>query len=109
LLKGNRVFTLQLQNSEYIVGKVEKDFEFASIANNRRLGLQSPTLTKYTSRHLLRELIHLGYLSGYNLEFIGISKHTLEQSTAEVAVASDVTKQHLLQTSIFISGEKVMI
>jgi hypothetical protein len=71
--------------------------------------LQSPTLTKYTSRHLLKELIRLGYLSGYNLEFIGVAKKTLEQNTAEVTVASDNTKQYMLMTLIFISGEKVMI
>jgi hypothetical protein len=39
LLKGNRVFTLQVQNSEYVVGKVEKGFEFSSTANNCRVGL----------------------------------------------------------------------
>jgi hypothetical protein len=71
--------------------------------------LQSPTLTKYTSRHLLKELIRLGYLSGYNLEFIGVAKKTLEQNTAEVTVASDNTKQYMLMTPIFISREKVMI
>lgn len=88
---------------------VEKGFEFTSTANNYRLGLQSPTLTKYTSRHLLRELIRLGYLSGHNLEFIGVAKRTLEQNTAEVKVASNATKQYLLQTPIFMCGEKVMI
>jgi hypothetical protein len=75
LFKGNHIFTLQLQNSEYVVGKVEKGFEFSSTANNRRLGLQGPTLTKYTSHHLLRELIRLGYLEGHNLEIIGVAKH----------------------------------
>jgi hypothetical protein len=109
LLKGNCVFTLQLQNSEYVVGKVEKCFEFSSTANNRRLDLQSPTLTKYTSRHLLKELIWLGYMVGHNLEFIGVAKRTLEQNTAEVTVASDNTKQYLLKTPIFICREKVMI
>ena len=49
LLKGNHVFTLQLQNLEYVVGKVEKGFEFSSTTNNHRLGLQSLTLTKYIS------------------------------------------------------------
>jgi hypothetical protein len=97
------------QTSEYVVGKVEKGFEFSSITNNRKLGLQSPTLTKYTSRHLLRELIRLGYLSGHNLEFIGVANRTLEQNTAEITVVSDATKQYLLQTPIFMSGEKVMI
>jgi hypothetical protein len=102
LLKGDRTFILQLQTSEYVVGKVEKGFEFSSTANNRRLGLQSPILIKYTSRTLLRELIRLGYLSGHNLEFIGVAKRTLEQNTAEVTVASNATKQYLFQTPIFM-------
>jgi hypothetical protein len=101
-LKGDRTFILQLQTSEYVVGKVEKGFEFSSTANNRRLGLQSPILIKYTSRTLLRELIRLGYLSGHNLEFIGVAKRTLEQNTAEVTVASNATKQYLFQTPIFM-------
>ena len=33
----------------------------------------------------------------------------LEQNTAEVTVASNNTKQYLLKTPIFISGEKLMI
>lgn len=36
LLRGHRLFTLQLQNGEYVIGKVEKGFEFSSTANNRR-------------------------------------------------------------------------
>jgi hypothetical protein len=109
LLKGDRVFTLQLQNSDYVVGKVEKGFEFASTANNRRMGFQSPTLATYTSKHLLHELIKLGYLVGYDLEFIGVAKRTLEQNTAKVTVVLDTTKQYLLQTSIYILGNKVII
>ena len=38
LLKGDRIFTLQFQTSKYVVGKVEKGFEFSSIANSRRVG-----------------------------------------------------------------------
>jgi hypothetical protein len=109
LLKRERIFTLQLQSSIYVIGKVEKGFDFPSTANNRRLGLQSPTLSTYTSRHLLRELIRLGYLVGYNLEFIGVAKRSLDQDTAEIIVASETTKQYLLQTPIFISGVKVSI
>jgi hypothetical protein len=109
LLKGDRVFTLQLQNSDYVVGKIEKGFEFASTANNRQLGFQSPTLVTYTFRYLLHELIRLGYLAGYNLEFIGVAKCTLEQNTAKMTVASDTTKQYLFQTPIYISGNKVTI
>jgi hypothetical protein len=57
----------------------------------------------------LRELIRLGYLTRHNLEFIGVARHTLEQNTAEVTVASDTTKQYLLQTPIYILGNKVVI
>jgi hypothetical protein len=109
LLKGERIFTLQLQSFVYVIGKVEKGFDFPSTANNRRLGLQSPTLSTYTSRHLLRDLIRLGYLAGHNLEFIGVAKRSLDQDTAEITVASETTKQYLLQTPIFISGVKVSI
>jgi hypothetical protein len=92
LLKGDRTFTLELKSSEYVIGKVEKGFDFPYIANNRRLGLHSPTLSNYTSRHLLRELIRLGYLVGHNLEFIGVAKRYLAQDSAQITVASKATK-----------------
>jgi hypothetical protein len=109
LLKGDRIFTLQLKSSDYVIGKVEKGFDFTSTANNRRLGLQSPTLSNYTSRHLLREFIRLGYLAGHNLEFIGVAKRYLAQDSAEITVASEATKQYLLQTPILISGKRITI
>jgi hypothetical protein len=58
---------------------------------------------------LLKELIRLGYLLGHNLVFIGVAKRTLEHNTTEIIIASETTKQYLLHTPIFISGEKVMI
>jgi hypothetical protein len=109
LLKGDRIFTLQLKSSDYVIGKIEKGFDFTSTANNRRLGLQSPTLSNYTSRHLLRELIRLGYLAGHNFEFIGVAKRYLAQDSAEITVASEATKQYLLQTPILISSERITI
>ena len=62
LLKGNRIFTLQLQNSEYVIGKVKKGFDFTSAAFNRHLKFKNEALSNYTSRQLLGELIQLGYI-----------------------------------------------
>lgn len=45
LLRGHRIFTLQLQNSEYVIGKVEKGYEFLSSANNRRLQISGQVLS----------------------------------------------------------------
>ena len=109
LLKGERIFTLQLQNSEYVIGKVEKGFDFTSAALNRRLKLKSEALSNYTSRQLLGELTQLRYIAGTNLEFVGIAKRTKEQDTAEVTLASDISKQYLLTHPMNLGGHKVVI
>lgn len=109
LLQGHRIFTLQLQNGEYVVGKAEKGFEFNSTATNRRLRMQSPALNNYASRQLLAELIKLGYSSGRSLEFIGVSKRTRDQTFADITVANEKTKLHLRQYPIFLQGEKIQV
>ena len=78
LLKGERIFTLQLQNSEYVIGKVKKGLDFTFATFNRRLKFKSEALYNYTSCQLLGELTQLGYISGTNLEFFGIAKRTKE-------------------------------
>ena len=37
LLKGHGIFTLQLQDSSYVIGNVEKGFDFPSTTANRKL------------------------------------------------------------------------
>jgi hypothetical protein len=63
LLQGKCIFMLLLR-SEYVVGKIEKGFDFNSTSFSRKIKIQSPILTQYNSRHLLAELICLGYASG---------------------------------------------
>ena len=76
LLKDERIFTIQLQNSEYIITKVEKEFEIASTAVNGKLKIKSLVFNQFSSRDFLGELIKLEYLFGANLEFIDDSKKT---------------------------------
>jgi hypothetical protein len=109
LLKGERIFTLQLQDLSYIIGKIEKRFEFPSTAANRRLGLSSPILARYTSRQLLGELIRSGYLCGATLEFIGVSKRTKELETTEITIASAATKKYLIESPILVDGHLITI
>ena len=63
-------------NLEYVIGKVEKGFDFTTSAFNRHLKFQSEVLSSFTSRQLLGEMTQLGYLSRANLEFVGIAKRT---------------------------------
>ena len=109
LIYSKGIFTLQLQNSEYIIGKVEKGFGFTSAIFNRRLKFKSEALSNYTSRQLLGELTQLGYISGTNLEFVGIAKCIKEQDTVEVMLASDTSKQYLMTHPINLGGYKVVI
>ena len=109
LLKGERIFTLQLQDLSYVIGKIEKGFEFSSTATNRRLSLASPILAQYASRSLLEELICLGYLCGVNLKFIKVSKCTKEMESAGVTVASPTTKKYLLESLILVASHLITI
>ena len=109
LLKGERIFTLQLHDLSYVIGKIEKGFEFSSTATNRRLSLASSIIARYASRLLLGELIQLGYICGATLEFIGVSKHTDEMETAEIIVASTATKQYLLEFPIQVDSHLISI
>lgn len=109
LLRGHRLFTMQLQNGEYVVGKAEKGFKFLSTASNMRLKLQSPMLGKFTSRQLLGELIRLGYSSGHSLEIIGVAKRTQEQTTADITVASEHTKNHMIQYPLIVNGDRITV
>ena len=109
LLQGDRIFTMQLQIFEYVIAKVEKGFEFVSTTINRKLKIQSHVLSLYSSRDLLGELTKLGYLFGANLEFIGISKKLQHQNHAEITIASEQSKKYLLATSIYVSGEQILV
>lgn len=109
LLKCERIFSLQLQDLSYVIGKVEKGFDFASTASNRRLSLTSPILARFSSRALLGELIRLGYLYGNPLEFVSVSKRTRELVSAEITVASISTKNYLLESPILVEGHLVSI
>lgn len=109
LLRGHRIFTLKLQNGEKVVGKAEKGFEFNSTAINRRLRMQSPALSNFASRQLLAKLIKLGYSSGQNLEFIGVSKRTKDQTYADITVAAEHTKNHLRTVPLLLHDEKISI
>jgi hypothetical protein len=62
LLSGDKIFMLQLKQ-EYVIGKVEKAFEFKSTSANRKLKIQSPILTKYNFCQLFWKLIWLEYTS----------------------------------------------
>lgn len=96
LLKGQRIFALQLQNSEYVVGKIEKGYEFLSTANNRRLQISGSILTSYNSRHLLADLIALCYTDSANAEIVGVAKKFTDTSTADITVTGLLTKKFLL-------------
>lgn len=50
LLKRNRIFTLQLQDLNYSIGKVEKVFDIPSTPTIKQLEIQSPILAQITSR-----------------------------------------------------------
>ena len=97
LLKREQIFTLQLQDLSYVIGKVEKGFEFSSTASNRHLSLASPILAQYASRSLLEELIRLG------------SKRTRELESADVTIASPATMKYLLESPILVAGHLIAI
>jgi hypothetical protein len=108
LLRGDWVFTLQLKQ-EFVIGKVEKGFEFQSITINKKLWIQSASFTKYNSRQLLSDLICLGYILGQQIEFAGISKRLPEQDFAKVTLITEETKPQLLQRSVSLVGERVIV
>ena len=109
LLKGERIFTLQVQDLSYVIENIEKGFEFPSTATNRRLSLASPILARYASRLLLGKLIRLGYLCGATLEFIGVFKCTRELETAEITLAFASTKKYLIESPILLDGHLITI
>jgi hypothetical protein len=98
-----------LIKNEYVIGKVEKGFDFNSTSSSRKIKIQSPILTRYNSRHLLAELIRLGYASGHIMEFVGVSKRTPEQDFAEITLVAEETRTYLLTSPIFLEGERVLV
>jgi hypothetical protein len=104
LLRGDRVFTLLIKN-EYVIGKVEKGFDFNSTSSSKKIKIQSPILTRYNFRHLLVELIKLGYTSGHIMEFVGVSKRTPKQDFAEITLVAEEIRTYLLISPIFLEGE----
>jgi hypothetical protein len=108
LLRGERIFMFLLR-SEYVVGKIEKGFNFNSTSSSGKIKIQSLILTRYNSHHLLAELICLGYASGQVMEFVGISKQTPEQDFAEITLIAEDTKNYLLSSPIFLEGERVTV
>ena len=108
LLRGDHIFTLLLK-TEYMIGKIEKGFDFNSTSSSRKIQIQSPILTRYSSRHLLVELIRLGYASRQIMEFVGVSKCTLEQDFVEITLVAEDTKNYLLSSPIYLEGELVTV
>lgn len=109
LLRGQPIFTLQLQNSEYVVGKVEKGYEFLSTTNNRRLQISGSILTTYNSRQLLADLINLCYTDSAHAEIVGVAKKFTDTSTADITITSFLTKQFLLNKTHQISNEPIQV
>lgn len=109
LLQGHRIFTLQLQNSEYVVGKVEKGYEFHSSANNRRLQISGPALTNYNSRHLLADLIKICYTKSTHAKVVGVSKKFTDTPNAKITVTGFLSKQFLLTTPSTLFGQPTQV
>lgn len=109
LLKGHRVFTLQMQTLEFVVGKVEKGYEFLSTAANRRLQLTGQILTTYNSRNLLADLITHCYMKSAFAEVVGAAKKFTSTDSADVTVTSFISKQFLLNTPPQLHDEPVQV
>lgn len=58
---------------------------------------------------MLGELTRLGYLGGAHLEFVGVTKRSKDQETAEITVASDITKKYLLDTPILFANQRLRV
>jgi hypothetical protein len=108
LLKGDHIFILQLKH-EYVIGKLEKGFDFASTSISRKIKIQSSILTQYTSRYLLAELICLGYSSSQSMEFAGVSKRYTKQDFAEITLVTEATKDLLLRSPIYLEGMRITV
>ena len=108
LLRGDRIFTMQLRN-EYVIGKVEKGFDFNSTSTSRKVRIQSPVLSRYNSRQLLGELIRLGFTSGKHIEFAGVSKRSNDQDFADITLVVEETRQLLVQRPILLEGERIIV
>lgn len=109
LLKGQRIFTLQLQNSKVVVGKVEKGYEFLSTANNCCLQIFRPILTIYNSRQLIADLILLCYTNSTHSEILGVGKKFTNTSTTNVIVTCLLSKKFLLKKPHKIANQPIRI
>jgi hypothetical protein len=108
ILKGKRIFTLLLK-VEFVIGKVEKGFDFKSQSSSIKIRIESPILLCYNSRHLLVKLIQLGYASCHHMEFVGVSKSSPEQDHVEITLVTEETRTYLLASPIFLKGQQVIV
>ena len=79
LLKGHRVFVIQMENGEKVIGKIEKGYELASKARDLRLHLKGDTLRHEHASTIFKSLVHKNYYSGHQHEYMGLTKPILEK------------------------------
>lgn len=109
LLQGHRIFAMQLQSSEMVVGKVEKGYEFLSTANNRRLQITGPIFSTYDSQTLLADLIKLCYKKSAHAEVVGVAKKLTATTKADITVTSAMSKQFLISMPQMQADQPVKI
>lgn len=109
LLKGHRIFVMQLQSFEFVVGKVEKGYEFLSTANNRRLQITGSVLSTYNSRQLLADLITVCYKQSAQAEVVGVAKKFTDTPSTEITVTSSLTKTFLLRMPHILLDQPIRI
>ena len=96
LLKGNRAFTMAMEDGDLVIGKVEKNFELATKASNLRLHLKEESIRHEHAFKVFEAIVQESYYTGRQLEFMGLTKLGIDKNFAFLMLTTEEARDHIL-------------
>ena len=107
LLQGYRAFVMELEDSERIIGKIEKGFELVTKAQNFRLHIKGETFRHEHAFHIFEEIVRESYSTGRQHEFIGLTKPELDKTFAFLTLTTEEARDIVLNEGLTFNHEKL--
>ena len=109
LLQGNRAFVMEMEDKEFVIGKVEKGYELATKARNLRLHLKGETLRYEHAFNIFETITQESYYNGKQHEFMGLTKPELDKNFAFLTLTTEEARDHILKDGLTFNHERLQV
>ena len=109
LLRGNRAFTMEMEDGEVVIGKVEKGYELATKARNLRLHLKGESIRHEHAFDILETIVRESYYTGKQHEFMGPTKPELDKNFVFLTLTTEEARDLVLMEGLIFNHEKLIV